>query len=80
MEGSEIDILNTDIGGIKLKDMTAITFFQWVAKKLNSVPAYNSATVELTALISQPPMTRFYADDEKLRIISKLKKLNVPLP
>jgi len=77
---NEIDILNTDIGGIILRDMTAITFYQWLAKKLNNINAYSADVVELTSLISSPPMSRKLPDDEKIRIIKKLQKIGIQIP
>lgn len=75
-----IDILNMEIGGMKVKDMSSMTFIQWVAKKLNGLPAYKASTVELTSLVSNPPMSRLMPDEEKIRIINKMKSLDMPLP
>ena len=77
---TELNILNTKFGGTTLKEMSAITFLQYVAKKLNDVKAYTATSNELRLLISNAPMSRFMSDDEKLKVIEKLKKLNIELP
>ena len=76
---NEIDILNMVIGGIALRAMSAITFYQWLAKKLNNVRTYSADVVELTMLISSPPMGRTLPDDEKIRIIKKLQKIGIQI-
>lgn len=77
---TEIDILNTVVGGMKIREMSAMTFLQYVAKKLNGVDAYSATSTELMMLVANPPMTRVMSDDAKLVIIEKLKKLNIDLP
>lgn len=76
---SEIDILDTDIGGIKLKDATAMTVLQWLSKKLDNVKAYDASVVELTALLTNPPMSRTMPDEKKIEIVMKLRKLNISI-
>lgn len=71
---NELDILNTVVGGIKIKDMSAMTFIQIVAKKIDGMRAYSADVVELTSLVSSPPMGRFMPDEEKIRIVKKLIK------
>lgn len=75
-----IDTLEIVIGGIKIKDMGAMSFYQWVAKKLNGVLAYKADTVELTMLVSNPPMSRTVPNEEKIRIIAKMRKLDIQIP
>jgi len=74
---TEFEILNSVMGGITLKDMSAISFFGFVADKLNGVDANTPECAELRMLVSNPPMSRKYPDDEKIKIIAKLKKLGV---
>lgn len=76
---TEIDILNTDIGGQKVKDMSCLSFYQWLALKLNNVKTYDPGVVELTLMVKNPPIQRTMTDDAKLSIIQKLMKLNIPL-
>jgi hypothetical protein len=76
---NEFQTLNIEIGGIKIKDMSAMTFLQWMANKLNGVKARSSDTVELTALISSPPMSRTMPEADKIKIIRKLIKLGVEI-
>jgi len=75
----ELDILNIKVGQTTIKEMSAMSFIQWMSKKLNEVPSYDATTVELTGLISRPPMSRIMIDDEKIRIVRKLMKLNVKI-
>lgn len=76
---NEIDILNLNIGGMTLREMGTMVFLQWLAKKLNNLRAYSADVVELTTLISSPPMSRMFPEDEKIRIIKKLQKLGVEI-
>lgn len=73
---SEIDILETDLGGQKIKDMSSISFIGWLANKLNGVERYGKAH-ELITLVSSPPMMNRMPDEEKIRIVRKLIELNI---
>jgi hypothetical protein len=75
----ELEILNKNVGGLTIKEMTAITFFTWVARKLNDVKAYDVRVVELTRLVTSPIGSRTLPDDYKLEIIAKLKSLNIEI-
>lgn len=68
-----------NLGGIALKDMTAITFLGWLAKKLDGVETYQANTQELLGAVRSAPMTRNMADDEKLRLIRKLLALGISI-
>lgn len=74
---NEVDILRLDIGGVTLKEASAITFLQWVAKKLNNVATYSATVTELRMLVSNPPMTRLMSEDQKIGIIRKLRSVGV---
>jgi hypothetical protein len=74
---TEIDLLEMDVGGVKIKDMSTLTFFQWVAKKIDGVSAYSASSVELRGLVSNPPMSRFYPEDQKIAVIKKIQGLGV---
>ena len=73
------DILDTVAGGIPIRDMSAITFVNWVSSKIDGMPAYKAATTELAALVAQPPMSRIMPDEEKCRIVRRLLELGVTL-
>lgn len=75
-----IDILEMDVGGIKVKDMTALSFYQYLARKISGLPAFKADVVELSALVASPPMTRSMPADEKIRLVKKLQSLGVSLP
>lgn len=77
---NEVELLKLDIGGQKLAEMTAISFLQYVAKKLNNTTMNTATSAELRMMVSNPPMGRTMPDDEKIRIIRKLKSLNVEIP
>ncbi len=74
---NEIEILNKEVGGIKIKDMTTITFYQVVAKRLDGVKTFSPVAVELTTLVGSPVATRQLPNDYKLDIIRKLKSINI---
>ncbi len=76
---NEIDILNKEIGGVKIQDMSSMVFLQWLAGKLNNVRTFSAVTVELTALVTNPPMSRTMPDDEKVKIIKKLDKIGIQI-
>jgi hypothetical protein len=76
---TELEILDKVVGGMTIRDMPAMTFFQWIAKRLNDLPSYSAATVELTSLVTRPPMTRNYPDSEKIKLIRKMMSLNIEI-
>lgn len=76
---TEIELLDLVIGGQKLKDMSAFSFLQWIALKLNNIDRYNPEVNELTLLVQNPPMSRTMSDDQKILLIRKLQKLNVEI-
>lgn len=73
------EILDMELGGIRVRDMTALTFLNYLAGKMNGVNAYSAATVELTALIASPPISRNMPDEEKVRNLRRLLAIGVTL-
>lgn len=73
------EILDTVLGGVTVRDMTAITFLGWMANKLNGAPAYKAANQELIGLIGQPPMSASMPDMEKCRIIRRLMEMDIEI-
>lgn len=79
-ELTDIQILELNLGGVLLKDMTALTFFGWLAGKLNNVPITNTPALnELRMAIANPPMMPKVADETKIKYVRKLISLNIPL-
>jgi hypothetical protein len=76
---NELEILNSEINGVKIKDMNAIPFSHWVAAKLNGVKAYSSAVNELNQLVLHPPMSKKMPDIQKIDIIRKLISIGVEI-
>lgn len=77
---TDIEILEMRLGGMVVKEMTAITFFGWMATRLNNVTITNNPTLgELRTAISMPVMSPRVSDDTKVRYIRKLIELNIPL-
>lgn len=75
---SDIEILEMNLGGIILKDMTALTFFGWLAKKLNGVTITNDPNLaELRVAIANPPLMPRVSDDTKIRYVRKLLALGL---
>ena len=63
-----------------LKDMSSLTFFGWLANKLNGVAITNSADLnELRTAIAHPPIMPRLAEETKLRLVRKLIAIGVPL-
>ena len=79
-EMTDIQILELNLGGVILKDMTALTFFGWLAGKLNNVPITNDPNLnELRMAIAAPPMMPRVADETKIKCVRKLIKLGIPV-
>lgn len=68
------------IGGQTIREMTALTFLQWLAKKADGLPAYRGETQEIRFAATSVPMSRSMPDEEKVRLVRKLQALNVQIP
>lgn len=78
-QSSDKEILDHELPNAgTIRDITSITFVNWVAGKLNGLPAFKAATVELTALVSSPPLGSM-PEGEKVKIIRKLLELEVKI-
>ncbi len=78
MELTDIEILEMNLGGVVLKDMTALTFFGWLAGKLNNVPITNNPDLnELRMAVASPPMMPKVADETKIKLVRKLLALGL---
>jgi len=69
------EILDSVVGGIKLRDMSAITFLHYIAGKLNGVKTYTAANQELVMLVANPPMGRIMPEEEMCRLFRKLQSI-----
>jgi hypothetical protein len=79
-ELTDIQILETVLGGVMLKDMTALTFFGWLAGKLNNVPITNDGNLnELRTAIAHPPFMPRVADETKIKYVRKLITLGISI-
>ena len=77
---NDVEILESVCGGVKIKDMTAITFYGWLASKLNGIASSMSApAVELRTAVANPPMIRKLSDDSKISYVGKLLALGITL-
>jgi hypothetical protein len=76
---NEIEILNTEIQGQKIKDMTAIGFLHWVSARINGANAFSSTTNELKTLLTNPPMSRKMPDAQKIEIIKKMVNMGIEI-
>lgn len=75
---SDIQVLELKLGGIMLKDMSAITFFGWLAGQLNNVPITNDPKLaELRMAVSAPPMMPRVADETKIKYLRNLIALGI---
>lgn len=76
-ESTDKEILDHELPGAgTIRTITAITFTGWLAGKINGLPAYKAATVELTALVSSPPLGTM-PELEKVKVVRKLLELGV---
>lgn len=76
---TEIEILETVCGGVKIKDMSAISFFGWLASKINGVSAVTAKAVEIRMAVANPPMMPRLADGSKIAYVRKLLELGVEI-
>lgn len=76
---SEVDILNFEIGGQTVRDMTALTFLRWLSLRLDGVKAYQRNTQDLINLVSNVPMGNRMPMEEKIRIIRRLIDLGIEI-
>ena len=78
MELTDIQILEMNLGGVMLKDMSALTFFGWLAGKLNNVTITNDPRLnELRMAVASPPMMPKVADETKLKLVRHLIALGI---
>lgn len=77
---SDIELLETKLGGVVLKEMTALTFLGWLSGKLNGVTITNDPNLaELRTAIAAPPMAPRMSDDTKLRYVRKLMAIGISI-
>ena len=75
---TDIEILELYLGGVKLKDMTALTFFGWLAGKLNGVTITNDGRLnELRMAIASPPLMPRVADATKIKYVRNLIAIGI---
>lgn len=75
---TDIQILELNLGGVLLKDMTALTFFGWLAGRLNGVTITNDPKLaELRMAVSAPPMMPRLADESKIKYVRSLIALGI---
>ena len=74
----DAEILDFVAGGIAIKDMTALTFLGYIARKIDGLPAYKADMVELRGAVASPPYG-VMPEGEKVRLIRKLLNLDVTL-
>ena len=75
---TEVEILNTVIGGVKIQDMTSLTFCQWLSKKINGITAHTADSQTLIQRVAVPPFGRMTME-EKIDLVRRLERLNIPI-
>lgn len=77
---SDIEILESVVGGMMIKDMTALTFFGWLANKLNGVQITNDPKLnELRMAVANPPMMPRLADESKIKYCRNLIAIGIKI-
>lgn len=77
---TDIEILEYNLGGQIVKDMSALSFFGWLAGKLNNVPITNDGKLnELRMAVANPPMMPRVADETKIKLIRNLLALGITI-
>jgi hypothetical protein len=73
------DILDHNVGGQTIREMSALGFCSWVATKINSLDAYTPAVQELSGLVSNPPLARMMPEQSKLRYVRAMMALGIKI-
>ena len=73
------EILDFKVGDETIRDMSTITFFQWIAKKIDGTSSTSGAATELRLAISSPMLAGRLEDSERIRLVNKLLLLNISL-
>lgn len=77
---TDIEILETVVGGIMIKDMTALTFLGYLSRKVNGLQINNNPKLnELRMAVANPPVMPRLADESKLKYARNLLALGVTL-
>lgn len=76
MEKSDIEILETDVGGQKIKDLSALAFIGFISRKIDGQIS-SPAIRELSMLVSAPPLTGRLSDDSKIDMCRKLERVGI---
>ncbi len=79
MEPHDKDILDFKVGDTTIRDMTALTFLQWISKKIDGYPSYKGAIVELSLAISNPPIMQKMEDNGKITLVRKMLSAGITL-
>ena len=73
------EILDFKVGDQTIREMTAITFLHWLAKKIDNSSAYSAQIVELTMAISAPPVGQQMEESGKVELVNKLLRAGITL-
>jgi hypothetical protein len=74
------DLLDTPIAGTTFRQMSRVTFNQYVLNKLNGQPSHNVKVMQLTFGCNEVAFSRTMPDDEKIDKLKKLDELNIQIP
>ena len=75
---SDIEILESVYGGRMLKEMSAIEFMGYVARKINGAPISDRIR-ELQMVVASPPLTNNLTHESKLEYCRKLLAVGISL-
>jgi hypothetical protein len=73
------NLLDMKVGDMTFREMTRITFNQYVLKKVDGLKTFNYKVQELV-MSCNPSPARFMDDEEKLQKLKKLKELELTIP
>jgi hypothetical protein len=74
------NIMDLEAGGIKFRDMTAITFKQYVLSKINGMKTYDPKVMEISVFCNSLTMSRTMPLDQKLDLLKKIKNMGLDIP
>ena len=74
------NMFDMESGGIKFRDMTAITFKQYVLRKINGMRTYDPKVMELSAFCNSMTLSQSMPLEQKLDLLLKLKGMGLEIP
>ena len=73
------NILDHKVGETTIKEMSALSFLQWLANKIDGTRTYSAAATELRMAVQSAPVSRIMPDTDKINYVRKLLSLGITI-